>query len=382
MIIDTNEEVLFMKNLKLLMLVFMIPMYLFAGADDETIKYYEKLYKQLERDLENGTATEKINAIHYMASLRRYRFVRPLSRELLRGLDDPLYRKMAGFDPYVKSAIAHALGEIGRKEGLEPLIKALEIVGKIIEDERKLIETKKQIAQQNQSYELFYERNEIGPALLSDDYIYPTSADAAWSIADDFKKFIAIDPNDEWMQVRMKGYNYVNVAFFIIQAIGNIKSEDGVDAIIPYLEHPYKDLRLSTALALAKIGSLKSLEALEKRYQVEQDDQVKARIAFAILFNDNSRGQYYKALLQLLRHPDHRVRYDVASAFRELALGEAYYELSDAFLIEDNPQVKKVLQQAIYNAYMDNLFPPNPLLDTGPQRVWIYGDPYAPKEKR
>ncbi len=146
------------------------------------------------------------------------------------------------------------------------------------------------------------------------------------------------------------------------------------------MSHPYKDLRLSTALALAKIGSLKSLEALEKRYQEEQDDQVKARIAFAILFNDNTKGQYYRALLQYLRHPDHRVRYDVASAFRELSFGEAYYELSDAFLIEDNPQVKKVLQQAIYNAYMDNLFPPNPLLDTGPQRVWIHGDPYAPKD--
>lgn len=373
-----------MKNIQQLLLFILILMssFLYAGAEDTTVQFYENLYKQLERDLENGTALEKINAIHYMASLRRFRFVRPLSRELLKGLDDPLYRKMAAFDPYVKSAIAHALGEIGRKEALEPLSKALSIVGKIIEEERTKIAEQKAKAQQTKSPELFFERNEIGPALLSDDYIYPTSPDASWSIADDFKKFIAIDPDDEWMQVRMKGYNYVNVAFFIIQAIGNIRSQDGVDAILPYLSHPYKDLRLSTALALAKIGSQKALEELEKRYNEEKDDQVKARIAFAILFNDNTKGQYYRALLQFLRHPDHRVRYDVASAFRELSFGEAYYDLSDAFLIEDNPQVKKVLQQAIYNAYMHNMFPPNPLLDTGPQRIWIHGDPYAPKDKK
>lgn len=353
-----------------------------AGDDDETKKYYEKLYTILERDLEKGTAFEKINAIHYMASLRKYRFVRPLSRELLKGLEDPFYRKMAAFDPYIKAGIAHALGEIGRKEGLEPLKKALEIVNKIILEEKDKYNQNVQKAQQEKSYELFYERSEMGPAMLSDEYKYPTSPDAGWSIADDFKKFIAIDPKDEWMQIRMKGYNYVNVAFHIIQAIGNIKQPEGADTIIPFLEHPYKDLRLSTALALAKIGTLKSLEALEKRYNAESDDQVKARIAFAILFNDNTRGQYYKALLGFLRHPDPKVRYDVASAFRELSFGEAYYDLSDAFLLEDNPVVKKVLQQAIYNAYMDNLFPPNPLFDTGPTRIWIHGDPYAPKQQK
>ncbi|MCS7205963.1 MAG: HEAT repeat domain-containing protein [Leptospiraceae bacterium] len=348
----------------------------------EIIEFYEKLYDRLEKDLENGSLQEKLNAIHYMASLRRFRFVRPLSRELLRGLDDPQYRKMATFDPYVKSAIAHALGEIGRKEAIPPLAKALEIVGKIIEEERKLYQDNIAKAQQTQSPELFYERNEIAPAMLSDKYIFPTSPEAAWSIADDFKKFIAINLSDEWVLVRMRGYNYVNLAFFIIQAIGNIRSFEGVDPIAPFLSHPYKDLRLSTALALAKIGSPKAIEILEKRYQEETDDQVKARIAFAILFNDNTKGQYYRALMQFLRHPDPIVRYDVASAFRELSLGESYYELSDAFLIEDNPIVKKVLQQAINNAYMDNLFPPNPILDTGPTRIWIYGDPYAPKEPK
>lgn len=371
-----------MKRLIILLFILFMPNLILSLPDEYTRKFYEDLYVKLERDLENGTALEKINAIHYMASLRKFRFVRPLSRELLRSLDDPLYRKMAAFDPYVKSAIAHALGEIGRKEAIEPLTKALEIVNQIIEEERKKVEDQKTKAQQNRSPELFYERNEIAPALLSNEYIYPTSPDAAWSIADDFKKFIAIDPNDEWMQVRMKGYNYVNVAFFIIQAIGNIRSQDGLDAILPFLSHPYKDLRLVTTLALAQIGSLKALEALEKRYNEENDDQVKARIAFAILFNDNTRGQYYRALLGYLRHPDPKVRYDVASAFRELSFGEAYYELSDAFLVEDNPQVKKVLQQAIYNAYMDNLFPPNPILDTGPQRIWIQGYPYAPKENK
>ncbi|MFN3604476.1 MAG: HEAT repeat domain-containing protein [Leptonema sp. (in: bacteria)] len=360
--------------------LFIVESVLVAGEGDETKKFYEKLYITLERDLENGTAFEKINAIHYMATLRKNRFVRPLSRELLKSLDDPFYRKMAAFDPYVKASIAHALGEIGRKEALDPLKKALEIVNKIITEEKEKYNQNVQKASQEKSYELFYERSEIGPALLSDNYVYPTSPDAAWSIADDFKKFIAIDPNDEWMQIRMKGYNYVNVAFFIIQAIGNIKEAEGADVLIPFLEHPYKDLKLSTILALAKIGTLKALEALEKKYEVENDDQVKARIAFAILLNDNTKGQYYKALLEYLRHPDPKVRYDVASAFRELSFGEAYYDLSDAFLLEDNPVVKKVLQQAIYNAYMDNLFPPNNYFDTKPTRIWIHGDPYAPKK--
>ncbi|MCM8820058.1 MAG: HEAT repeat domain-containing protein, partial [Candidatus Omnitrophica bacterium] len=336
----------------------------------------------LERDLENGTTFEKINAIHYMASLRRYRLVRPLSRELLKGLDDPYLRKTTIYDPYIKSGIAFALGEIGRKEALDPLKKALEIVNQIINEEREKYNQNMQKASQEKSYELFFERSEIGPALLSDQYIYPTSPDTAWSIADDLKKFIAVDPNDEWMQLRMKGYNYVNVAFYIIQAIGNIKEPEGADIVIPFLDHPYKDLRLSSALALAKIGTLKSLEALEKRFGIESDDQVKARLAFAILFNDNTRGQYYKLLIEYLRHPDPRVRYDVASAFRELSLGEAYYSLVDVFLLEDNPVVKKVLQEAIYNAYMDNLFPPNPILDTKPTRIWIYGDPYSPKQQK
>ncbi len=211
-----------MQRFFLILCLFILSVNLYGRADEDTLKFYEQLYKRLERDLENGTALEKMNAIHYMASLRRYRFVRPLSRELLKGLEDPLYRKMAAFDPYIKSSIAFALGEIGRKEGLEPLIKALNIVGKILEEEKKKYEENIQKAQQMQSPELFYERKEIGPALLSDEYIYPTSGDAAWSIADDFKKFIAIDPDDEWMQIRMKGYNYVNVAFYIIQAIGNI----------------------------------------------------------------------------------------------------------------------------------------------------------------
>jgi hypothetical protein len=100
------------------------------------------------------------------------------------------------------------------------------------------------------------------------------------------------------------------------------------------------------------------------------------------LFNDHTRGRYYRALLGYLRHPDPKVRYDVASAFRELSFGEAYDDLSDAFLVEDNPQVKKVLLQAIYHAQWGNSIPPNPILDTGPQRVWIQGNPYAPKENK
>lgn len=359
--------------------IFITPIF---PQDSDIKQFYDTLYKTLERDLENGTAFQKINAIHYMASLRRYRFVRPLSRELLKGLNDPNLKKMAAFDPYIKSGIAHALGEIGRKEALEPLKEALGIVNKIITEEKEKHNQNVQKASQEKSYELFFERSEIGPALLSDDYIYPTSADAPWSIADDFKKYIAVDPNDEWMQIRMKGYNYVNVAFHIIQAIGNIKVPEGAEAVIPFLEHPYRDLRLSAALALAKIGSLKALEALEKRFSSESDDQVKARIAFAILFNDNTRGQYYRALLEYLRHSDPRIRYDVASAFRELSLGEAYYSLVDAYLLEDNKIVKKVLQDAIHNAYMDSLFPPNPNIDTKPTRIWIYGDPYTPKQQK
>ncbi len=144
------------RKIYAIILSFLFISSLFAGDRDDSIEYYEKLFKKMEQDLEFGTAYEKIQAIDFMTTFRRFRFVRPLSRELLKGLDDPYFRKQAANDPYIKSSIALALGMIGRKEAFNSLKKALEITEKIIQEERQKYNENVSKAQQTKSYYLFY----------------------------------------------------------------------------------------------------------------------------------------------------------------------------------------------------------------------------------
>lgn len=353
----------------------------YAGDGDDAKAFYERAHAKYERYLRNGNVREKLEAINWMGTLRRYRFVRPLAAELLNGLDDENKRKMANFDPYIKSRIAQSLGYIGRKEALPALTKALEYTNAILEEERKAYEEKAQKAAQEQSHELVLHVNKTGPALVKEGHLFPVSPDAYWSTADEFKS-MDFDPDDEYMRVRMEGYNYVNLMHHILVAIGEIGGPDSLDVVLPFLEHPYRDVRLAAVLSAALLGSDRARDAMMARYANETDDVVKARLCFGILHLDSTQGQFYRDLTEkYLKHDDVRVRLDAASGLRELALGESLFHLHDAFLLETHPIVKNVLLQAIHNANLDNILPPNPLFDTGPTRIWVHGEPLQPTEQ-
>lgn len=353
---------------------------LHAGAEDDAKAYYTELYERSAKHLELGNERQKVLAATIMGTSRKPKFVRPLGRELLHGLNDPVYRKMAAFDPYVKSAIATALGQIGREEALPYLEEALKETDKILNEQKQEIEEKQAQAKQNKSYELVLLQSKPGPAFMGPKEARPfiTSPDALWNVADEFKKYIAPDPNDEWMQTRLKGYNYVNLAIHILGAIGDLGKPESTEVVVPFLSHPYPAIRMAAALALGQIGTLQAQEALGGRYAQEEDKRVKVRIAFGLFLNDPTRANFYQDLLGYLKDDDVKVRLEAAGAMRELALGESYYHLIDTMKLEDRQIVRDVLKQAIRNAELDNLFPPNPLIETGPTRIWIHGRPYSP----
>jgi hypothetical protein len=355
---------------------------IFAGDGDDAKAFYEASHEKYERFLENGNVREKLEAIAWMGSLRGYRFVRPLSAELLNGLDDINKRKMAAYDPYIKSRIAQSLGYIGRKEALPALTKAVEYTNAILEEERKTYEATAQKAAQEKSYDLAVPNHKTGPALMQKGYLFPVSPDGYWSTADEFKS-MDFDENDEYMRIRMEGYNYVNLMHHLLVAIGDIGDPESLNVVLPFLDHPYRDVRLAAVLSAALIGGDKARDAMMARYEKETDDVVKARLCFGVLHLDATQARFYRDLIdRYLKHDDVRVRLDAASGLRELAFGESLFHLHDAFLLESHPLVKNVLLQAIHNANIDNILPPNPLFDTGPTRIWVHGEPLQPSESR
>jgi len=355
---------------------------IYAGDNDESKAYYELRHQQYEKYLENGNSIEKIEAVAWMGSLRRYRFVRPLSRELLRGLDDTNYRKMAVNDPYIKSQIAQALGYIKRKEALPSLKKAVELTNAILEQDRTTNEAARQKAEQEKSYSLVLPIGKTGPAQMQPGYIFPISPDGNWSIADEFKSQ-DFDRNDEYMRIRMQGYNHINLMHYLLVAIGEIGDPESLDVVIPFLDHPFRDVRLAAVMSAALIGGDKARDALMSKYANETDDVVKSRICFGVLHLDTTQAQFYRDLVEkYLKSDDIHVRLDAANGLRHLAMGESLFHLHDAFLLENSPLVKNVLLQAIRNANHDNILPPNPLFDIGPTRISVHGEPLQPTEPR
>lgn len=353
----------------------------FADGPSETRAFYEESHAKYEALLANGSAPEKLLAIAWMGTFRKHRFVRPLSEALLQGLGDPAMRKIPAFDPYVKSQIAISLGAIRRREGLTALTKSLEITKGILESEQQAYEAKLQKVQAEKSYEIVLPADRAGPAMMKDAYVFPLSADGFWSIGQQFKT-TGYDPSDEGMRVRMEGYNYVNLTQHLLVAIGEIQDPATLDVVLPFMEHPYRDVRLAAVIAAASIGGEKALSSMLARYEKETDDQVKARLCFGILHLDTTHGNIYRDLVgKYMRSDNVRVRLDAASALRQLALGESLFQLHDAFLLETHPIVKNVLLQAIHNANLDNILPPNRVLDTGPTRIWIHGEPLQPSEQ-
>src|SRR5690606_8621635 len=147
----------------------------------------------------------------------------------------------------------------------------------------------------------------------------------------------------EYMRVRREGYNYVNLMHHLLVAIGEIGDPESLNVVLPFLDHPYRDVRLAAVLSAALLGGDKARDAMIARYGTETDDVVKSRLCFDILHLDTTQGQYYRDLIGIyLKHDDVRVRLDAASGLRELSLGESLFHLHDAFLLETHPIVKNV----------------------------------------
>lgn len=349
-----------------------------AGAEDDAKEYYAKRTEEALRDLHYGSFEEKIRAIYYMGAPARNRFVRPLGRELLANLDDPALRQAPPNDPFIKAHIAWALGQIDHKAGVPYLLDASDKVAAIIEEKRKAVDAARQ-NRSDTSHRFLLQQDEPGPFLSSAEPVYPYSPDVYWSVADEFKAVPAVDLTAEDHRARLRGFNYVNVMQHILMALGKIADPESAEKVVALLNHPYPAIRQEAALTLGKIGSLTALEALERAFQNEKDPTVRARIAFSIFHNDHTRVKYYQEILNMLKDNEVRVRLEAAKALRELALGESITPLYEAYKLEESELVRSVINQAIQNAELDNLFPPNPLIESGPTRIWTHGRPVPPR---
>ncbi|MEQ9365894.1 MAG: hypothetical protein RIF32_16745 [Leptospirales bacterium] len=351
-----------------------------GGTQDDAIALWGKRYKQAYQDLRFGHTFEKIEAARLMGAHKKARYIRPLGKELLRDLDNPIYRRIPTNDPYVKSQIAWAMGEIGHKQAIPALLQALATTIAVVEEEFKSSQAVRQMENENSDSAaqargedpndparvrpIILDRSRPGPFLL-EGYSFPYSPDMFWSQSDEFKSIPAIDPNAEDHRIRLLGANYMNLIRALFMAIGEIGDESAVDGVDPhagvgtYLTNRIPFVRAFAAHALGKIGTLKALSLIDQHYPNEQVDEVKVRVAFSVLGHDKTRSEYYNELLRYLAINDDRVRYLAAVAMRDLAMGESLDHLRDAYSIEHDPVTRAVLNQAIHNAEVDSIIPVN-----------------------
>lgn len=329
-----------------------------AGSEDEARDQYKKMQDRAFKDLANGNVREKIDAILFLGGARNHQAIRPLGRELIRDLKDPVMRRAPSNDPYVKSLAAWALARIGHDLAIDDLITALDATVAILDAEAKANEELRKKQEPN-SYRIILDRNRPGPARFKPGFSFPASPDSHWSEADEFKNWVAIPDNDEAVMIRLHGYNYLNLAETILFALGVIGGSRAEEKLIPYMENQSAYLRGATAFALARIATTKSIEAVEKRYAKEEDKVVKIRICMAMLENNKTRTTYYKELTTLLRDPEIPVRLEAALALRDLSLGESLFALKDALRVEEHESIRMILTQAINNAERDNIVPVN-----------------------
>ncbi len=349
-----------------------------ANDSAESRVFYEKLYAQAIIDLQHGNAQEKIRAAQLMGAHKLTQYMRPLGEELIKDMDHPELRKTTTNDSYIKSSIAWALGRIGHRWSYPYLVEALEKTDIASDLEIKKATEKAEKAKAENSPSAALVPNVAGPALLGEGFKYPASPDYYWSVADELKSVISVDPNDEGYQLRLMGYNRINQTIAILDAMGEVGRQNGVyfkslnptpetenilGKIIPvmqkYLDHPLSSVRGAAALSLGGLGTPKALELLKGRFTNEGDFRVKVRIARAILINDKSQYSYFDFLISMLPNNDMQVRREAALAFRELSMGEAIFALADAIEVEENPLVRGILTQAHYNARIDNILPVN-----------------------
>ena len=352
-----------------------------AGPDalhEETIR---NSYEKAQRYLKTGTAEERAYAAQFLGLKQNSRYVRDLGDELNHDLDqESPYLEMVHNDPYIKSKIAWALGNIGHKNGLPYLLRALENTFLIIKERRKDYDYR--LGRERQRYaedltraqqqknatggisinrepmhEVFIPEERPGPLLLTNEHGFQYSPDMYWSLSDEFKHAIAIDMGNETNRLRKFGFNYINLYFYIIDAIGeiyqlephkeNVKVED-VRKVALYLNNEYYSfVRSAAAVALGKIGSPAALKILEDQYGVEKDPEVKVKLLHALLHNKATNYKYFKDLLELLKSNANNVRYAAAVAFRDLNSGESLSYLIEAEKVEGQNIIRQVLAEAI-----------------------------------
>jgi len=357
---------------------------IYAGAEDDARAYYVKVYRQIERDLQFGDPTQRIEAAQLMGSFRDDRFARLLGHELKEGLEEPLLnhkgdtdpvaRPAPIYEPFVKYQIAWALGKIASMESLDDLIASLQLVSNIVDASIKYTQSIRQNEETRNSPRIVLDQDRPGPAMLHDGWPFSSSPDVYWSIADDFKSMAAINDRDEGIRIRLEGYNYVNLLMGVMIAIGETgarysgsdvpKQErpqeiltKALNALKPFLNHSIPSVRASAVRAIAGIKTLASAAALEEHFAKEQDDRVKVRICLSILTIDKARSNYYAQLVSFLHSPRRDVRTETARALRDLALGESVNDLEAALKVEEYPEIRRILEAAIQKAENDIAMP-------------------------
>lgn len=351
-----------------------------AGTQDDAIAYYDHFYSEALRNLRFGNVHEKLEAATIIGGNRKASLVRPLGEELNKNLKDPALRSTPTNDPFVKSRIAWAIGQIGHRKGLPYLLSAITTTMEIIDEDIAAIEKKQAQNEKLGSPGYVGNMNKPGPFLMESKErdIYPASPDVFWSQADRFKSIPAIQLKAEDHYVLYKGYNSINMAQSILSAIGNIGKENGLyyrgltvqkpdqdqldemfDTIAVAIDHPLPGVRMGAISALEGLGIQRAVAMLTERFDKETDPVVKVRVAGAVLMNDKSQYRLYRHLLKELTSNNFDIRREAILALYDIQMGESVFALRDALAIESNPVLVQVLKEAILRAEMDNQVPLN-----------------------
>ena len=362
-------------------------------SDVEAVKVHKKLYEKNEKWLTLGVAHQRVQAALFFGARRNPRYVRVLNRELLKRLDkNSVYLNLPDNDPLIKSMIAWSLGQIRHHKAIPSLVKALEKTNEIIDMEsdkiRKLVEAEKQRYEKDSKeykeslekagnfegvinnrplYRIIMERDAPGPTLYrgkNGEHEIPYSPDIYWSISDEFKFLVAPPVQDSVARIRIVGFNYVNLAYYLFDAIGEIYywekekwrvKKEHVDAVNAYMTHRFPFIRGAAAISLGKIGSPDARAALKDAFANEKDNEVRVKICHGILMNDKTAVSYYKTVLELLQSDERDVRFAAAITLRDIPFGESGVALKEALKLENIEPIRRVLQEAIKKAYIESL---------------------------